>query len=159
MPVRVGAQWLLRLLLLLHGIQPICPLWPLNPDINKIFSTGQLLLTGAFPIWGPSSVNPGDGRWSCWCENPLAQQQLCDLCGSNTLKVTESHFLLRSHAWAPREQVVSSQLTAPDWLASFLCYQENKTLYHMIWLLNILKACHKQIFCWMIYYCRNYCHT
>ncbi len=34
---------------------------PLTSDINKAFSSTQLLLTGYFLFFGPFSVNPRDG--------------------------------------------------------------------------------------------------
>lgn len=47
----------------LYGLQPLCPLWPLTPDFNKVFSTTQLLeqLTGYFLFLRPFHINRRDG--------------------------------------------------------------------------------------------------
>ncbi len=44
---------------------------PLTSDINKAFSSTQLLLTGYFLFFGPFSVNPRDGcAWQSLKKNP-----------------------------------------------------------------------------------------
>lgn len=71
------------ILLPFYGLLPVCPARPLTSDINKAFSSTQLLLTGHFLFLGPLPVKPRDG---CDDVNIPVYLQLvkCSDCQSST---------------------------------------------------------------------------